>query len=382
MSVVIDLAKKLFSCPSVTPDEAGCFDVLKEFLLPKDFHFEIEKTPNGTTNGWITHGRGSPLFVFAGHVDVVPAGDLTKWTTPPFEPNERDGKIFARGASDMKGSVAAAAVAFAEFVTRHPDHKGTLAMLITSDEEGDGYEGTCRVVDKLEKEGTTIDWCIVGEPSCSKAFGDTIKNGRRGSLNGKVTIHGKLGHVAYPQLADNPIHRASGFIAELCERRWDEGSQHFLPTSFQISNINAGVGAVNVIPSELTMLFNIRFNTNWTHETLIAEIETLAKKHALTADFQWKRSANPFVTHPGCMTQALESAIVRRTGVTPCLNTAGGTSDARFISRICRETVEFGPMNATIHSINECVGVDELQALTDIYYQTISSLLTETEGNP
>lgn len=381
MSAVIDLAKKLLACPSVTPDEAGCFNVLKEVLEPAGFHFEIEKTPNGTTNGWITHGSGAPLFVFAGHVDVVPPGDLSKWTTPPFTPSERDGKLYARGASDMKGSVAAAAIAFQKFVAQFPDHPGTLAMLITSDEEGDGYEGTSRVVAKLQKEGVVFDWCIVGEPSCAKAFGDTIKNGRRGSLNGKLTVHGKLGHVAYPQLADNPIHRASALIAELCARTWDEGNAHFLPTSFQISNIHAGVGAVNVIPNELTMLFNIRFNTCWTHDALIAEIEKMAVKYHLNADFEWKRSAEPFVTEPATMTEVLKSAIAKRTGVTANLNTAGGTSDARFISRISRETVEFGPMNATIHSINECVGVDELQALVDIYHEVVTRLLTQSERN-
>lgn len=374
MSAVIDLAKKLLSCPSVTPDEAGCFDVLKESLKPSGFAFEIEKTPNGTTNGWITHGTGAPLFVFAGHIDVVPPGDLSRWTTPPFEPTERNGKLFARGASDMKGSVAAAVVVFTRFIEKHPDHKGTLALLITSDEEGDGLEGTVRVMEKLKAQGTTIDWCIVGEPSCAKAFGDTIKNGRRGSINGKITVHGKLGHVAYPQLAKNPVHDSAAFINELCTRVWDEGTKHFLPTSFQISNIHAGVGAVNVIPAEMTMMFNVRFNTCWTRETIRQEIEAIAQKYNLNADFEWKCSADPFVTEPAAMTEALKRAIAARTGVEAQLNTAGGTSDARFLSRISREIVEFGPMNATIHSIDECVGIDELEGLADIYEDTLEAL--------
>lgn len=372
---VIDLAKKLLARPSVTPDEAGCMAVLQAALEPSGFAFEIERTPNGTTNAWITHGNGAPLFVLAGHVDVVPAGDPALWATPPFEPTVRDGKLYARGAADMKGSVAAAAVAFARLVQEKPDHPGTLAFLITSDEEGDGHEGTKRVVQKLKDEGVTIDACIVGEPSCSRFFGDTIKNGRRGSLNGKVTICGKAGHVAYPHLAKNPIHEAAPFFAELASRQWDQGNDYFGPTTFQISNIQAGVGAVNVVPGELTALFNIRFNTEWTAERLIKTIEDLAAKYTLDACFEWKRSAEPFVTNPGSMTQKLTQAIADVTGVRPELSTGGGTSDARFISSISRETVEFGPINATIHSVNECVSVNELKALAEIYYRTAKAYL-------
>lgn len=376
-SPVIALARALLSCPSITPDEAGSIDVLKSYLEPAGFAFEIEKTPNGTTNAWITHGSGAPLFVFAGHVDVVSPGDAAKWTTPAFEPTVRDGKLYARGASDMKGSVAAAACAFKAFVEQHPDHKGTLALLITSDEEGDGYEGTMRVVEALKNRGTHIDWCIVGEPSCSKAFGDTIKNGRRGSLNGRLVVHGKQGHVAYPQLARNPVHMASEFLAAITSRVWDEGTEHFSASTFQISNIHAGHGVVNIIPAELEVVFNIRYNTNWTQESLTAEIEAMAAKHGLTkdvAEFHWKSTARPFVTEPGKMTHVLEAAIVDVTGVKPQLNTAGGTSDARFISTISTETVEFGPMNATIHSINECVGIDELERLETIYFKTVEAL--------
>lgn len=372
---VIDLAKKLLARPSVTPDEAGCMAVLQAALEPSGFAFEIERTPNGTSNAWITHGNGAPLFVFAGHIDVVPAGDPALWATPPFEPTVRDGKLYARGAADMKGSVAAAAVAFARLVQEKPDHPGTLAFLITSDEEGDGHEGTKRVVQKLKDEGVTIDACIVGEPSCSRFFGDTIKNGRRGSLNGKVTIRGKAGHVAYPHLAKNPIHEAAPFFAELASRQWDQGNDYFGSTTFQISNIQAGVGAVNVVPGELAALFNIRFNTEWTAERLVKTIEDLAAKYRLDACFEWKRSAEPFVTNPGCMTQKLTQAIADVTGVRPELSTGGGTSDARFISSISRETVEFGPINATIHSVNECAGIDELEALAEIYYRTAKAYL-------
>lgn len=372
---VIETAKSLLSRPSITPDEAGSMAVLQSVLEPAGFAFEIEHTPNGTTNAWITHGSGAPLFVFAGHVDVVPPGKPEAWTTPPFEPTERDGKLFARGAADMKGSVAAAACAFARLARECPQHKGTLAFLITSDEEGDGDEGTKRVVEMLEMRGVTIDACIVGEPSCSKAFGDTIKNGRRGSLNGKVTVHGKAGHVAYPHLAKNPVHAAAPFLAELAGRTWDEGNAYFGATTFQISNVNAGVGAVNVVPAELTALFNLRFNTEWTAEGLIAEIEKTAAKHGLDASFEWKKSAQPFVTKPSAMTEILSSVIQEETGVTPALSTGGGTSDARFICRITRETVEFGPINATIHSVNECVGLDELEKLEVIYYRTAKAYL-------
>lgn len=372
---VIDVAKALLSCPSVTPDEAGTIAVLRRILEPAGFSIEVDRTPNGTTNVWATHGSGAPLFVFAGHVDVVPAGDESKWTTPPFTPTERDGKLYARGAADMKGSVAAALVAFSRFVENNPEHKGTLAFLITSDEEGDGNEGTRRVVEKLAREGVVIDACIVGEPSCAEVFGDTIKNGRRGSLNGKVTVRGKAGHVAYPHLADNPIHRAAPFLAALSARRWDEGNAYFGPTTFQISNIHAGVGAVNVVPGELTALFNLRFNTEWTADRLIEEIERTAAQYGLAADFEWKRSAEPFVTEPGAMTQCLAAAIEDIAGVKPELSTGGGTSDARFVSRVSRETVEFGPINATIHSVDECAGLDELVKLEEIYYRTAKAYL-------
>lgn len=374
---VIELAKALLACPSVTPDEAGTVALLKETLEPAGFRFEVEHTPNGTTNAWITHGQGAPVFVFAGHVDVVPAGEASQWTSPAFEPTIRDGKLFARGAADMKGSVAAAAVAFARLARENPEHKGTLALLITSDEEGDGTEGTVRVVEKLKNDGLTIDACIVGEPSCARLFGDTIKNGRRGSLNGKITVRGKAGHVAYPHLADNPIHAAAPFFSELASRQWDQGNAYFNPTTFQISNIHSGVGAVNVVPGELTALFNLRFNTEWTADRLIAEIEAIAAKHGLNATFEWKRSAEPFVTQPGVMTQALTDIVEELTGERPMLSTGGGTSDARYICRITRETVEFGPINATIHSVNECIGLNELEKLEEIYYRTAKTYLEQ-----
>lgn len=377
MSEVLDFAHALLSRPSITPKDAGCVDLLSQVLTSVGFSAEIDNTPNGTTNAWFAHGSGSPVLVFAGHVDVVPAGDETLWDSPPFVPTIRDGKLFARGASDMKGSVAAATIAMREFVIQHPDHQGTLAMLITSDEEGDGLEGTKRVIERFERKGFTFDWCIVGEPSCSKTFGDTIKNGRRGSLNGKITIKGKQGHVAYPHLAVNPVHKAAGFISELTSRTWDLGNDYFLPTTFQISNIHAGVGAVNVVPAECEITFNFRFNTCWTADKLIAEVESAAKRHNLECRFEWKCSAQPFVTDPGALTRALKQAVESCCSVTPELNTAGGTSDARFISRISKETVEFGPTNATIHSLNECVEVRELELLKLIYKSCFESLLTQ-----
>lgn len=372
---VVEAAKALLACPSVTPEEAGCTAVLRNLLEPAGFALEVEHTPNGTTNIWAVHGSGAPLFVFAGHIDVVPPGDAALWTTPAFEPTERGGKLYARGASDMKGSVAAAACAFSRYVTENPRHPGTAALLITSDEEGDGKEGTRRVVERLSKAGVVIDACIVGEPSCSRAFGDTIKNGRRGSLTGFVTVHGKAGHVAYPHLAENPIHAAAPFIAELCGRTWDEGNAYFDPTTLQLSNIHAGEGVDNVVPGELRFSFNLRFNNEWTRDRLKAEIEALAARHALKADFVWKQSADPFITEPGAMTQTLVKAIEAVAGQKPALSTSGGTSDARFISRISRETVEFGPLNATIHSINECVGIDELEMLEKIYHRTLKDYL-------
>ncbi|MCF0253121.1 MAG: succinyl-diaminopimelate desuccinylase [Duodenibacillus sp.] len=367
------LAFELLRCPSVTPDEAGAARALADFLAPEGFAVEREDTPNGTTNLWITHGSGRPLFVFAGHVDVVPPGDASKWTTPPFEPAIDDGRLRARGAADMKGSDAAAAAALREFVRRHPDHAGTVAMLITSDEEGDGAEGTRRVVERLRGRGVRIDWCIVGEPSCSR-FGDTVKNGRRGSLNCAMTVRGKQGHVAYPHLAANPVHMAAPFIAELAARRWDEGDADFGPTTCQVSNIHAGVGADNVIPAACEIKFNFRYNTTWTAEALEAEVRAMAARHGLAADFAWKRSAEPFVTPAGRLTGALSQAVRSVAGVTPQLSTSGGTSDARFICRIAGETVEFGPTNASIHSVDESIGAGELPQLADIYLATLESL--------
>lgn len=378
MSAVLDFVCELLRCPSVTPDEAGAITLIEKRLAPLGFVSEREHTPNGTDNAWITHGSGAPLFVFAGHVDVVPPGDLSRWTTPPFEPTVRDGKIYARGASDMKAGVAAAVIAFEEIVRANPDHPGTLALLITSDEEGDGYEGTMRVVESLRNRGVTMDAAIIGEPSCAKVFGDTIKNGRRGSINGTCVIEGKLGHVAYPHLADNPVHRAAPFITELCARVWDNGNEFFGPTTFQISNINAGVGTDNVIPGECTVRFNFRYSTEWTREALQNEVEQCALRHNLKCRFAWKSSAAPFLTEPGALCEVLRSAVADVTGVTPAFNTAGGTSDARFISTISRETVEFGPCNGTIHSINECVGTDEVEKLTVIYRRTFEAMLASS----
>lgn len=375
MSRVIDIVQKLIACASVTPQEKGSIDVLREVLEPAGFTFQVDPTPNGTTNAWITHGSGRPLFVFAGHVDVVPAGDLTAWHTPPFTPTIKDGILYGRGAADMKGSDAAAAVAFARFVSEHPEHRGTAALLITSDEEGDGMEGTKRVVAKLKNEGVEIDACIVGEPSCAKVFGDTIKNGRRGSLNCVARVLGHQGHVAYPQNATNAVHLAAPVIAELASRRWDEGDENFGPTGFQVSNIHAGTGATNVVPGVCEITFNFRYSPVWNVDTLQKAVAETFARHHCPVEFTWQDSAHPFITPAGSLTQVLTQAIAAETGVQSTLSTSGGTSDARFICAISKEIVEFGPRNATIHSANECVAVADLEKLERIYYRVLSHYL-------
>lgn len=375
MSRVIDIVQKLIACASVTPQEKGSIDVLREVLEPAGFTFHVDPTPNGTTNAWITHGSGRPLFVFAGHVDVVPPGDLAAWHTPPFTPTIKDGILYGRGAADMKGSDAAAAAAFARFVTEHPEHRGTAALLITSDEEGDGMEGTKRVVAKLKNEGIEIDACIVGEPSCAKVFGDTIKNGRRGSLNCVARVLGRQGHVAYPQNATNAVHLAAPVIAELASRRWDEGDENFGPTGFQVSNIHAGTGATNVVPGVCEITFNFRYSPVWNVEKLQKAVAETFARHHCPVEFTWQDSAHPFITPAGSLTQVLTQAIAAETGVESSLSTSGGTSDARFICAISKEIVEFGPRNATIHSANECVAVGDLEKLERIYYRVLSHYL-------
>lgn len=366
----LELTKKLISCHSVTPDEAGCNKVLKDAL---GSNFAIRMINRGkTTNLWATSGNGSPFFLFAGHIDVVPPGK-EGWIFPPFEPTIKDGKLYGRGTQDMKTSVACFAVAAKQFSTDFPD-AGTVAMLITSDEEGDGKDGTVYAVEKLSDEGIKPDCCIVGEPSCSSTLGDTIKNGRRGSLNGFLKVNGIQGHVAYPDKVINPIHKIAPLLDELVKINWDDGTDVFPPTSFQISNIHAGTGAVNVVPGNCQVTFNFRFNTLHTNKQLEEIVENLCKKYCLDYEIRWQESANPFRTEGKRLSDALVSAIRKTCEVTPVFSTSGGTSDARFISKWCPDVVEFGPTNQMIHKVNECVEIDQISRLVYVYYETLKNI--------
>ena len=381
MSATLRLAEQLIARRSVTPDDAGCQALIAERLEP--LGFVCTSLPFGpesarVSNLWAdrpgSNATGKRL-VFAGHTDVVPTGPLSAWTSDPFVPTHRDGMLFGRGAADMKSGVAAMVVAAEEFVAAHPAAAGRVAFLITSDEEGPSLDGTVRVCDWLAARGTTLDYCIVGEPTSVTRLGDTIKNGRRGTLSGKLKVRGVQGHVAYPQLAKNPIHLAAPAIAELIGLRWDEGNAHFPPTSFQISNIHAGTGAGNVIPGEIVIDFNFRFSTESTPASLRARVEAVLARHGVEHEVAWTLGGEPFLTPPGALSAALAEAIRLHAGVTTELSTTGGTSDGRFISRICREVVELGPVNASIHKIDECVDVASLDVLKDIYRATLERLL-------
>jgi succinyl-diaminopimelate desuccinylase len=370
----LELAKQLIARPSVTPDDAGCQELMIERLKP--LGFEIHRLRFGQVdNLWARRGTAKPLVVLAGHTDVVPTGPKEKWTSDPFTPEIRDGLLYGRGAADMKGSLAAFITAVEEFVALHPDHKGSLALLITSDEEGPSVDGTVKVVEWLERRGEKIDYCLVGEPSCVNCLGDTLKNGRRGSLNGQLTVHGKQGHVAYPHLVRNPIHLAAPALADLARTEWDRGNEFFPPTSFQISNISAGTGAENVVPSHLDLKFNFRFSTAVTEDQLKARVEETLHRHMLDYEARWQLSGHPFLTAPGALVEALKAAIRSETGVQASLSTTGGTSDGRFIAPTGAQVVELGPVNATIHQIDECVGVEDLAVLARIYRQTLTHLL-------
>jgi succinyl-diaminopimelate desuccinylase len=373
-SPTLALAKTLIARGSITPDDAGCQRLLAERL--HKLGFQIEPLRFGQVdNLWARRGTQAPLFVFAGHTDVVPTGPLPQWQSNPFEPAVRDGKLYGRGAADMKGSLAAMVVATEQFVQRHPQHRGSIGFLLTSDEEGPALDGTVRVVEHLLARDERIDWCLVGEPTCTDKVGDTIKNGRRGSLSGVLIVYGQQGHVAYPHLADNPVHRAAPALTELCAIEWDRGNEHFPATTFQISNIHAGTGADNVIPGELKVHFNFRYSTAVTHSGLQERVESLLKKHKLKYRLDWTLSGNPFLTSRGELIDAVTQAIRAETGIETELSTAGGTSDGRFIAPTGAQVVELGPVNATIHKINECVGVDELEKLTAIYRLTLQNLL-------
>jgi succinyl-diaminopimelate desuccinylase len=373
-SRTLDLTEKLLGRESVTPDDKGCQDHLKAWLEPLGFHCETIISGE-VTNLWARKGTESPVLVFAGHTDVVPTGPVEKWSSEPFYPTHRDGKLYGRGAADMKTSIAAMVVACEEFLAAHPDHKGSIAFLITSDEEGPATDGTVKVVEKLQARNESIDYCIVGEPTSDKTLGDTIKNGRRGSLSGSLTIKGVQGHIAYPQLAKNPIHLAAPALADLVAEVWDNGNEYYLPTSWQMSNIKAGTGANNVIPGDLHIDFNFRFSTASTHESLRERVHAILDKHDLEYQLDWTLSGLPFLTPRGTLSDALCKAIKDETGIDTELSTTGGTSDGRFIARICPQVIEFGPPNASIHKIDEHIEIRFIDPLKNIYRRTLENLL-------
>ena len=374
MSATLDLAIELISRPSVTPKDEGCQRLLAERLAPLGFKAEHLRFDD-VDNLWLRKGTSSPVFCFAGHTDVVPTGPLEAWTSPPFQPEIRDGLLYGRGAADMKGSIAAFTVACENFLQKHPQHQGSIAYLITSDEEGPSINGTVKVVEVLEQRQEKIDWCLVGEPSSSCCVGDVVKNGRRGSLNGILTFIGQQGHVAYPQLADNPIHRAAPALAELVSIEWDKGNEFFPPTSFQISNIKAGTGANNVIPGSMRVEFNFRFSTEQTEAGLRTQVEAIFNQYGFQYDLQWSLSGQPFLTERGALVDAGVQAIQAVNGLNTELSTSGGTSDGRFIAPTGAQVMELGPVNKTIHKINECVSIEDLDALTVIYEKILERLL-------
>ena len=380
-SPTLALAEQLIARRSVTPEDAGCQAILAERLARVGFdctHLPFGPDGARVSNLWALR-RGvaneGKLLVFAGHTDVVPPGPLSAWQSDPFVPTRRHGVLHGRGAADMKSSIAAMTVACEEFVAAHPRHAGSIALLITSDEEGPSLDGTRRVCDWLAERGTALDYCVVGEPTSVAKLGDTIKNGRRGTLSGRLTVRGVQGHIAYPHLARNPIHLAAPLLAELATVEWDRGNAHFPPTSWQMSNIHAGTGAGNVIPGELTVDFNFRFSTESTPESLRARFEQVVRRHGVEHAIEWTLGGEPFLTAPGALSDALARAIHTHAGVETELSTTGGTSDGRFISRICKEVVEFGPVNASIHKVDEQIEIASLDVLKDVYLATLEQLV-------
>ena len=374
MSATLDLAKDLIGRNSVTPEDAGCQALMQQRLGA--IGFTCEDLPFGEVrNFWARRGDTAPLLVFAGHTDVVPSGPLDDWQSDPFVPEIRAGMLYGRGAADMKGSLAAMVTACEAFVAAHPDHRGSIGFLVTSDEEGPSINGTVKVVEHLVDKGVHIDMCLVGEPSSSKQLGDVIKNGRRGSLNGKLTVRGKQGHVAYPQLAVNPIHLAAPALAELAAIEWDRGNDHFPPTSFQISNIQSGTGAENVVPGELHAMFNLRYSTELNEAQIRERVHALLDSYRLDYSIDWRLSGEPFLTPAGELVDAARAAIRTVSGIETELSTSGGTSDGRFIAPTGAQVLELGPLNATIHQVNECVAVDALDQLSDMYQRIMEELL-------
>ncbi|MCK9388491.1 MAG: succinyl-diaminopimelate desuccinylase [Sulfuritalea sp.] len=379
MMPVLEKVRALIARPSVTPEDAGCLDMIASWLVPLGFRIErmdVDGPTGRVSNLWARRGTEGRLICFAGHTDVVPTGPLEQWTSPPFEPTLRDGYLYGRGATDMKSSIAACVVAMERLVNRRATNADSLALLLTSDEEGDAVDGTVRVVEALRARKEIIDFCIVGEPTCVERLGDTMKNGRRGSLSASLTVKGVQGHVAYPHLVKNPVHLAAPALAELAATTWDDGNEYFPPTSFQISNAHAGTGADNVVPGSFEIQFNFRFSTASTVENLQSRVHALLDRHALEYDIRWTLGAKPFLTPSGDLCAALTDAVATEVGVSIELSTTGGTSDGRFIAGICPQLVEFGPVNASIHKIDECIAVADLEPLARIYEQTFDRLMS------
>jgi succinyl-diaminopimelate desuccinylase len=374
MSSVLELTQDLMSRASVSPTDGGCQALMIQRL--QALGFKVESLRFGPVdNFWATHGKSGPVFCFAGHTDVVPSGPVEDWSSDPFTPVIDNGILYGRGAADMKSGLAAMLTATEQFLARYPDHAGTIAFLITSDEEGPSVDGTRRVVEVLRERGQFIDWCLVGEPSSESVLGDTIKIGRRGSLSGRLTVHGIQGHIAYPQFANNPVHALAPALAELAAREWDLGNEHFQPTTFQVSNISAGTGAPNVIPGELKARFNLRFSTVQTVDSLKATVEGILAKHRVKYSLEWFVSGYPFLTVPGALSNAACRAVNEKLNITPKLSTGGGTSDGRFIAPMGAQVIELGVVNQTIHKVNECVRVDDIHQLEGVYLRTLELLL-------
>ena len=375
MSVTLELTKDLISRSSVTPNDEGCQAMLAERL--KNIGFKIENLRFGETdNLWARRGTEAPLFTFAGHTDVVPTGPEENWKFPPFEPTIDNGMLYGRGTADMKSSIACMVTACERFIKENPNHKGSIAFLITSDEEGPAHDGTVKVIETLEARNEKIDWCLVGEPSSTNKVCDVIKNGRRGSIGCTLTVKGKQGHVAYPHLAKNPIHEFAPVLKILTETEWDQGNEYFPPTTFQVSNINSGTGATNVIPGDCKIIFNFRFSTAITDAQIRERIEAILDEHNVDYEIDWALSGQAFITERGDLVDATLKAIRNTCGYDSELSTAGGTSDGRFIAPTGAQVVELGPLNATIHQVNECVSVDDLEVLSDVYENMLNNLLT------
>ena len=375
MSNTLELAKSLISKPSITPDDHGCQAIMIDRL--KKIGFEIHPLKFGDVdNFWAVHGDSGPLFAFAGHTDVVPAGDENAWNTKPFEPTIKDGYLYGRGAADMKGGLASMVTATEKFIKENPNHKGRIAFLITSDEEGVAVNGTVKVMDYLKANEQKIDYCLLGEPSSTSSTGDVIKNGRRGSLNGVLKVNGKQGHVAYPHLAKNPIHLVSPALDDLCNQEWDNGNDYFPATSFQISNMHSGDGVTNVIPGDAQVKFNFRYSTETNKENLQKKVHEILDLHNLDYSIEWSHSGYPFLTPKGALVSACVEAIKKTKGIDTELSTSGGTSDGRFIAQEGTQVVELGPVNATIHQINESVLVQDLDDLSEIYYQVLRNIFS------